>query len=280
MEEYVKLKRISYLLKKEIQELEVLIKELRKNMRNAPKGHVRVSQKGKKREFYYTDGREGEKRNGRYMRRSELALAQKIVQRDYEMQLLSKSEKRLLLLKKFLKNYEDTSLKKVFQKVNKNRQDLIQSTCIPDEEYIKQWQSVSYEGNTSYKFTGEIITEKGEYVRSKSEKIIADKLHMLGIPYRYEYPLELNGKVMFYPDFTILKVDTREEIYLEHFGLMDNKEYVEKAIYKLDTYAKNGIFLGVNLLITYETQKSPLNVKCLDEMLRCIFSSENNGILV
>ena len=267
----MKLKRISYLLKKEIQELEVLIKELRKNMRNAPKGHVRVSQKGKKREFYYTDGREGEKRNGRYMRRSELALAQKIVQRDYEMQLLSKSEKRLLLLKKFLKNYEDTSLKKVFQKVNKNRQDLIQSTCIPDEEYIKQWQSVSYVGNTSYKFTGEIITEKGEYVRSKSEKIIADKLHMLGIPYLYEYPLELNGKVMFYPDFTILKVDTREEIYLEHFGLMDNKEYVEKAIYKLDTYAKNGIFLGVNLLITYETQRCPLNVKSLDEMLRCIF---------
>lgn len=29
-----------------------------------------------------------------------------------------------------------------------------------------------------------IITERGEWVRSKSEKIIADKLYLLGIPYR------------------------------------------------------------------------------------------------
>lgn len=34
-------------------------------------------------------------------------------------------------------------------------------------------------------------TEKGEIVRSKSEKIIADRYHGLGIPYIYELPIRM-----------------------------------------------------------------------------------------
>ena len=77
--------------------------------------------------------------------------------------------------------------------------------------------------------------EKGERVRSKSEKIIADKLYMLGIPYRYEYPLVLDGN------------------------------------YKLNTYEKNAIYLGVQLFVTYETSRKALNVRALDDMIKKVF---------
>ena len=112
-----------------------------------------------------------------------------------------------------------------------------------------------------------IITEKGEQVRSKSEKIIADKLFMKGIPYVYEQPLYLKGYGYVMPDFKILNVKTRKEFFLEHFGMMDEVEYVRKALRKLETFEKNDIYPGEKLLMTFETSDSPINIKLLDEMV-------------
>lgn len=112
------------------------------------------------------------------------------------------------------------------------------------------------------------ITERGERVRSKSEKILADKLFAMGIPYRYEYPLKMKGYGTIYPDFTILKVSSRTEVYLEHFGMMDDPQYCQKAVLKLQTYARNHIYPGKNLLVTFETLQTPLDMKSVEEMLR------------
>ena len=118
------------------------------------------------------------------------------------------------------------------------------------------------------------LLQKEERVRSKSEKIIADKLYSLGIPYRYECPLTLAGNIKMYPDFTILRMMTREEVYLEHFGMMDDANYVENVIFKLNTYEKNDIYLGVNLFVTYETSKKPINTMAVDRMLKQLFLME------
>ena len=56
--------------------------------------------------------------------------------------------------------------------------------------------------------------------------------------------------------------------YLEHFGMMDNPEYAHKAIQKLETYAQNGIYIGKNLLVTFETLRSPLDMKMVEGMLK------------
>ena len=70
-----------------------------------------------------------------------------------------------------------------------------------------------------------------------------------------------------YPDFTILDVSNRKEIYLEHFGMMDDDEYCNKAISKIQNYARYGIFAGKNLLLTFETRQNPLNTIYLEELL-------------
>lgn len=88
---------------------------------------------------------------------------------------------------------------------------------------------------------------------------------------RREYPLIIEGSRKVYPDFTILKMPERKEVYLEHFGKLDDKEYADMAIFKLNSYERNGIYLGINLFITYETSKRPINARALDEMLRTIF---------
>ena len=165
-------------------------------------------------------------------------------------------------------------MRDLYRKINSYRRELIHADIISDEEYIKRWQEVEYKGKAFDDEVKEIITEKGERVRSKSEKIIADKLYAMGIAYRYEYPLLLDGNIMVYPDFTILKMPEREEIYLEHFGMLDDARYVENVIYKLNSYERNRICLGVNLFVTYETSKKPINVKALDLLIRKRFYSE------
>ena len=105
-------------------------------------------------------------------------------------------------------------------------------------------------------------------VRSKSEKRLADKFNLLGIPYIYEKPLYLEGYGYVHPDFTLLNVRKKKEYYLEHFGMMDNPEYTVKTVQKLETYEKNGIFPGEKLLLTYETGSHPLNMKTVDNLIQ------------
>jgi len=109
-----------------------------------------------------------------------------------------------------------------------------------------------------------IYTEKNEHVRSKSEKILADKLNLMHIPYHYEKPLHLHGYGIVHPDFTILNKRTRKEYYWEHLGMMDDASYSEKAVMKIETYEKNSIFPGDSLILTYETSVHPLDSRLIE----------------
>lgn len=264
---------IESMLKKEYQQLKQIVSEKKGKLRNAPKGNLRIAKKQNRVDYYFVNEGE-ENKNGRYIKKKNIDLAKKIAQRDYDASILKKAAERQKLIENFLKNYQKTNLGDVLRKTNSYRRVLIDYCTTSDEEFIKCWQEKEYVGKEFEDIRQEIITEKGEYVRSKSEKIIADKLFGLGIPYRYEYPIHLAGNITVYPDFTILKMPEREEVYLEHFGMMDDMNYVNTALYKLNTYEKNGIYLGVNLFITYETSKKPLNVRALDAMLKKLWVEE------
>ena len=257
-------------LEKEAKELRKIIKEVEKRIKIVSKGKLRVADTERGFQYYLLN--ENSTNNyGTYIKKSEVQLAKEIAQSDYDSKVLKTAKARLHTIEVFLQKYQKYSVKAIFEKMNPGRRVLVDGLIISDDEYIKQWQSVKYVGKSFLEDAPEFMTEKGDRVRSKSEKIIADKLFMLGIPYRYEYPLVLDGNVKVHPDFTILRMPERKEVYLEHFGMMDDMEYVNNAIYKLNTYERNGIYLGVNLYITYETSRKPLNVKSLDNMIKEVF---------
>ena len=120
------------------------------------------------------------------------------------------------------------------------------------------------------------ITEQGEIVRSKSEKIIADKLNLLKIPYFYEVPKFLNGIGYIKPDFTILNPFTLKEYYWEHFGLMDNPDYEENALHKIEIFSANGIYLGCGLIISFETKIHPLDTSYISTMINTFLLSKDS----
>ena len=82
--------------------------------------------------------------------------------------------------------------------------------CEKNEKY--------YEENLIHK------TKKGDFVRSKSELIIADKLFDKGISYEYEQEFIRDGKKKI-PDFTITYMG---EYIWEHCGMMSNANYKKK----------------------------------------------------
>ena len=135
------------------------------------------------------------------------------------------------------------------------------------EKELVRWYDSEYHGKEFYEGTAEIVTEKGERVRSKSEKILADYFYRNNILYQYERPLYLKGYGTVYPDFTFLSKKTRKEIYWEHFGKMDLPEYAKNAADKLHMYARNGIYPGDRLITTYETMEQPLDTAIVQKLI-------------
>jgi hypothetical protein len=130
--------------------------------------------------------------------------------------------------------------------------------------------SVFLDSNLIYK------TERGELVRSKSEWIIADKLHAAGIDYQYEHPLILDGFERF-PDFTIIDDDSGKRWYWEHNGMLSNDNYRQRWERKLAAYKQEGILPleeggGVNgtLLITEERSGVGLDADRISQLINTI----------
>ncbi len=111
-----------------------------------------------------------------------------------------------------------------------------------DEQFINQWNIAKYQKKPFFDGEPELYTSKGERVRSKSETIIADLLAREGVPYRYEYPVKLRVPwvvsgmqtiTQLHPDSMVLNVRTREVYYWEHFGMMDDPDYLKKNLKKI-----------------------------------------------
>jgi len=199
-----------------------------------------------------------------YRYRQDRELAASIAQRDYDIRLLKELEMRLKTIGKARKIYCSTAPEKTAEQFSSGRRMLIQPLLMTDEEYAEQWQMKEYYRKPFSEDSPEIFTVKGERVRSKSEKIIADTLERNGVPYHYEYPFEIVGKGIFHPDFYVLNVRTRQEFFWEHLGKMDDMQYAADALSRIEAYEKEGLLPGDSLIITHETKTAPLNLRVVD----------------
>ena len=83
-------------------------------------------------------------------------------------------------------------------------------------------------------------TIHGEFVRSKSEVVIANILHGMKIDYEYEKELRIDGESRF-PDFTIEDSESGRIFYWEHCGMLGVPEYKRRWQRKLEWYRARGI---------------------------------------
>ena len=97
---------------------------------------------------------------------------------------------------------------------------------------------------------------------------MGDYFESTGLKYKYECPVCLEPYGMVYPDFTFLSEKTRKIVYWEHEGMMDNADYAKAAIQKIELYEKNGIFPGENLILTFETSTSGINMELVRKQVQ------------
>lgn len=245
-------------IEKEIHYLETIQKKSEETIKNAPEGTLRCAiNKGY---YQYYSG-------NTYLGENKKDYIKQIAQKEYCLKLNRRVAKKLQKLEELGRIYENEALDEVYRSLHPARKQLVEPIVKPIEEIIEEFESIKYEGKVfSEEDETEYYTVKGERVRSKSEKIIADELYRYQIPYKYEMPIELwerQKKLRFYPDFTVLNKRTGKMWIIEHLGMMDKMSYFENVMRKLDLYERNEILLGEKLILLHETSNYPLSTTVL-----------------
>ncbi|MBR2282252.1 MAG: hypothetical protein IJ863_06495 [Spirochaetales bacterium] len=137
-------------------------------------------------------------------------------------------------------------------------------------------------------------TMRGDYVGSKSEVMIADRLFQKGIPYVYEPAFNPSatidktdvmyddfGNIIGYgsmdfdpwdsdtihPDFQVLNRRTRKVYFWEHLGKMDDPDYCKRNFNRFMRIIDAGYTIGEDLLVTHEDSRHPLLPQSIDEII-------------
>lgn len=243
-----------------------------KMLDGAPEGKVRIStRKGKSQFYLFTDHNQAQ---GKYIRSNEHALVESLVHKDYAQRIICKIDRENRALNAYIRVLEKDNPDCVYEMLSKQRRNLIQPIMLTAEKFAELWQIQPFTANALFIEQKQYETKRGEMVRSKSEMLFANLYYELGIPYRYECSLKLRDGTVKYPDFTLLDVRHRRFIYHEHFGLMDDPEYREECFKKLDIYRRNGIYVGKNLITTFEGRGSELNMREMRIMMKELFGLE------
>ena len=257
--------QIIAMLQEEKKILEKIISEANLKISKAPEGTVQIRKHGNGVQYYHR--KDPKDKNGSYMPEAERNKAHALIEKRYNLKVREAAEHQLKAIDRFLDKYDPLALAKVYADEGEIRRKLIKPYILPDDAFAKSWAAFEYIGKPFSDDTPVHNTSTGLRVRSKSEVIIAEALNRMGIPFRYECPLNINGKII-HPDFTILRLHDRREIYWEHLGMMDDTDYRNNAFQRIYDYEATGIFPGDRLILSFETIRLPLNVRNVEKLIR------------
>ena len=210
--------------------------------------------------------------DGEYIKVKDRKRAEILAQIEYYEKLSEVLESALSSLNTVRISCADAVFESVLNSMPLGKGELIEPPYISDESFISKWKNTVFthmDFNPDYP---EFYTRQNLRVRSKSEVIIADILDEAGIPFLYEKPLRLKTGTV-HPDFTLLNIRTREELYWEHLGMMDDTDYRNSAFLKLRNYEANGLYPYESVIWTFETGKYPLNTKEIRKMVKRLKST-------
>lgn len=248
------------IIQNRINKLNMLIDAKTRDLQNAPEGSINVSFSHGKAQFRHI-----RKDSRRYISSSEEQLIYSLSQKNYNEKVLKCAQaesKELSHTLNYLASIRQPE--QVYGEMNDQIKPYVKPILIPDEDYRRLWESASFYQKSADPHSP-FITKKGETVRSKSEILIANLLCDMNIPYRYEAELILNG-ITYHPDFTILDLKRRREVYHEHLGMMDRPDYAINSIDRIRVYQQNNIVLCDRLTISMESSQTPLDVTALAKM--------------
>ncbi|MBR5667349.1 MAG: hypothetical protein IKW95_06655 [Lachnospiraceae bacterium] len=255
---------ICELLKERRKLLKGLLRDMEKNYWEHPGGMIRTSQCKKTNQYYWRE-KAGER--WKYLPKKQRKIAEQIVNSEYQSELKQQIETELKETERWLQKGIPGSMEALFERMSDARRNLVHRMIMSEEEFVQSFLAEEYESSHVFEENKQYKTTQGEYVRSKAEWMIAERLFHFGIPYQYEFPIVLKGYGNVRPDFRCLNVRRREVILWEHQGKMGDELYAGAAIRKIQAYEENGFLAGKNLILTEESSDSPLIPKVVDRWI-------------
>ena len=253
-------------LKLQLKEIDGLINKSNKTLsrlEGLPDVKILTSKSNGCHQYYFLDKESGQRK---YAKKEEITILKKLAQRDYETVINKKLCANRKYLEKFLNHYDVESINNFYSKMSKARQELVVPLIETDELYIEKWKSQTYTPMPFWDDT-EFYSNNGVRVRSKSELIIANLLEQYDVPYKYEMPLSLDENGIVRPDFIALNVRLRSEYVWEHLGMMDNEEYANKNLAKVNSYIQNGFIPGKNMILSFESLRCPISSQNIKKII-------------
>lgn len=248
-----------------------ILQKADREVNRLPKGKLEIGLVQKKYTQYHAVVEKDGRKERIYIPKKDSKYAFRLAQRAYDIRMRNAAEKRCKTLAQAAKALRKFDLQKVFEQESKIRQSLITPLIPTDEQFIEQWYEEHPAGDNPFPKTTTYTTLRGEEVRSKSEKMIADTYYTEGIPYVYEPVIVLDDGRTFYPDFAVLNVCERKTWYHEHFGMMDSEEYRARAILKMREYNAHGFWPGNNMVFTFEGELIPFDQNELGRIIKEYF---------
>ena len=251
------------LLEKEKRRLEVEIDSLHQQLKGKPRGKLICVHNGKYVKWY-----ESYKGNIKYIKKSNRRLAEQLAIKKYILAKLVNIEKEKKAIESYinmLRKRNKESLEYFFDE--ECYQELLKQYLEPEAQELLEWKNQPYMRNPFHPENCIHKSTSGNIVRSKSELFIDMALYENRIPFRYECELTIGASII-YPDFTIKHNTAGKLIYWEHFGMIDNPQYMENALAKIKLYAQAGILPGEQLIMTFETAEMPLSVERINQVIR------------
>lgn len=171
------------------------------------------------------------------------------------------------VLKKWLK--ECVRFSEAYADYNENYATLEQLRILDEGKSWSEMWPRNYQPTDEFR----IKTLRGDYVRSKSEGLIADRLFLCGLQYRYEPRLIMDDYRYFIPDFLIVHPFSGELILWEHFGRLDDANYAKRTCEKMSYYTKCGYAVGKNFTVTFEVKESPIDIEIVEYYIEQLFGT-------
>jgi len=247
--------------------LEQEISVAKRELSQLPNMKLICSKNGNGYKWFESDGH-----NLTYIPKRQRSYAEKLARRRYLEEHLIYLQREKRALEHYLSNFNN-ALPNFTHKILEHPGffNLLSHYVKPTSEKLALWAEEKYDRNPYHAEKCVFETPRGIKMRSKSEVLIAMMLDQYKIPYRYEDSLQLEDTLI-YPDFTLRHPVTGDYYYWEHFGMMDDEDYVAKTSKKIAQYSLQGIVPSVQLIMTFETKDEPLHLEYVRNTIEFYFS--------
>lgn len=249
-------------IRRDLEQQKDLQKKFRQVMKYMPAGRLTTTTVGGKTYYYkVVDGKR------QYLGTASNPEVQRLQRKHFAMESLKRIEKNRPLLENFLNRYADLSIEEILASSPQAYQPPLGiEVNFAGNTAARNWGSQHYRKSTAYPEGLVHRTLKGEFVRSKSEVIIANSLFIRDVEYRYEGLIELGDHVIA-PDFQILVKSENKVKILEHFGMLGDADYMDRTMWKIRTYLEHGYRPWKDILFTFEDQYGNIDAGVIDKLI-------------